>query len=104
MLVTVMVVMVTISQLTTQAAKSREAKSRVVLLGGRTIHSVVREAEARQFRFRPPRGEITAPRLPPSHQVLLYPCMTLNMVTISTPAADPRHAPPRVPAAPRPAP
>ena len=100
-LVTVIVMLlVTVSQ----AAKSQSARSRVVLLGGRTIHSVVREAEARQFRFRPPRGEITAPRLPPSHQVLLYPCLSLNMLTISTPAADPRHAPPWVPASPRPTP
>ena len=63
-----------------QAAKSKSARSRVVLLGGRTIHSVVREAEARQFRFRPPRGEITAPRLPPSHQVLC--CCTPACLTI----------------------
>ena len=98
------VVIVMLLVVVNQAAKSQSARSRVLLLGGRTIHSVVREAEARQFRFRPPRGEITAPRLPPSHQVLLYPCMTLNMVTISTPAADPRHAPPWLPAAPCPAP
>ena len=98
------VVIVMLLVVVNQAAKSREARTRVVLLGGRTITSVVREAEARQFRFRPPRGEITAPRLPPSHQVLLYPCMPLNMVTISTPAADPRHSPPRVSASPRSAP
>ena len=99
-LVTVLVMLLVV---VSQAAMSRDTRTRVLLLGGRTIRSVVREAEARQFRFRPPRGEITAPRLPPSHQVLCC-CMTLNMVTISTPAADPRHAPPRVPAAPRPAP
>ena len=78
-LVTVLVMLLVV---VSQAAMSRDTRSRVLLLGGRTIRSVVREAEARQFRFRSPRGEITAPRLPPSHQVLyLYPCTTLNMVT-----------------------
>ena len=72
-IVTVLVMLLVV---VSQAAKSREARTRVLLLGGRTIRSVVREAEARQFRFRPPRGEITAPRLPPSHQVVCC-CMTL---------------------------